>query len=68
MKGFKKQSVKASAENTFNSAELCQGQIMASISHFGFDVNSKTTEDNFEGFFEESSGWATVSNWLERQG
>ena len=67
LKGFKKQSVKASAENTFNSAELCQGQIMASISHFGFDVNSKTTEDNFEGFFEESSGWATVSNWLERQ-
>ena len=40
---------------------------MASISYFGFTRNEESPEDNFEGFFEESSGWATISNWLERQ-
>jgi len=40
---------------------------MASISYFGFTGNEESQEDNFEGFFEESSGWATISNWLERQ-
>ena len=40
---------------------------MASISYFGFTGNVESPEDNFEGFFEESSGWATISNWLERQ-
>lgn len=67
MKGFKKQSVNPSAEKTFNGEELCQDQIMASISYFGFTGNVESPEDNFEGFFKESSGWATVSNWLERQ-
>ena len=52
---------------TFNGVELCQDQIMASISYFGFTGNVESPEDNFEGFFEESSGWATISNWLERQ-
>lgn len=67
LKGLKKQSVRHYAENTFNGAELCQNQIMASISHFDFTANVDSREDNFEGFFEESSGWATISNWLERQ-
>ena len=67
MKGFKKQSVNPSAENTFNGTEFCQGQIMASISHFGVLGNSEPPVDDLDGFFEESSGWATVSNWLERQ-
>ena len=52
---------------TFNGVELCQDQIMASISYFGFTGNVESPEDNFEEFFEESSGWATISNWLERQ-
>ena len=67
MKGFKKQSLNPNAEKTFNGVELCQDQIMASISYFGFTGNVESPEDNFEGFFEESSGWATISNWLERQ-
>ena len=67
LKGFKKQSLNPNAEKTFNGVELCQDQIMASISYFGFTGNVESPEDNFEGFFEESSGWATISNWLERQ-
>jgi len=67
LNGFKKQIGNPSAEKTFNGAELCQDQIMASIGHFSFPGSVEFPADNLEGFFEKSSGWATVSNWLERQ-